>query len=214
MNIFNLLLIAHIMGGGISLLLGLYIMIAKKGDRVHKRIGSIYFYSMLLAAIVAIPMSYLHPNYFLFLISIFTIYILITGVRYLNKKKREDVTIIDWLLTIIMLFFALAFVSFGIFNIVKGAYFGTVFLVFGSIGLLFTWQDYINYRGKSAIKNYFLTTHLQRMIGSYVASVTAFLVVNNHVLPSMVAWLLPTIILIPLIVRWTRKYKVVTKKNP
>ena len=169
---------------------------------------------MLLAAIVAIPMSYLHPNYFLFLISIFTIYILITGVRYLNKKKREDVTIIDWLLTIIMLFFALAFVSFGIFNIVKGAYFGTVFLVFGSIGLLFTWQDYINYRGKSAIKNYFLTTHLQRMIGSYVASVTAFLVVNNHVLPSMVAWLLPTIILIPLIVRWTRKYKVVTKKNP
>lgn len=214
MEIFKLLLVAHIIGGGISLLLGLYIMLAKKGNRLHKRIGSIYFYSMLLAAVVAIPMCYLHPNYFLFLISIFTIYILITGVRYLKKKKVKNVKPLDWLLTIVMLIFSVAFVAFGIFNIVNGEYFGTVFLVFGSIGLFFSWQDYINFKGKSNIKNYFLTTHLQRMVGSYIASTTAFLVVNNKILPSILAWLLPTITLVPLIVRWTRKYKMLIKNRP
>ena len=212
MDIFKLLLGLHIIGASISLLLGLYLMFAKKGNSRHKKIGKVYFYALLTASVAAIPMSYLHPNYFLFLISIFTIYMLLTGVNYLNKKSTKNVNTTDWVLTIIMLLFAIAFIGFGIFNIVKGTYFGIVFIVFGSIGLLFSYQDYINFKGKSKIKNYFLTTHLQRMTGSYIASTTAFLVVNNKVLPSVLAWLLPTIIIVPLIVTWTRKYKV-EKKN-
>lgn len=137
---------------------------------------------------------------------------LITGIRYLNKNIEGTVTFIDWLLTIVMLLFALAFIVFGLFNLSSGKSFGVVFIVFGSIGLLFSCQDYINFKGKSAIKNYFLTTHLQRMVGSFIASTTAFLVVNNKILPSIIAWLLPTIILVPLIIFWTKKFKVV-KEN-
>ena len=187
-------------------------MFAKKGNTRHKKIGKVYFYSLLTASVAAIPMSYLHSNYFLFLISVFTIYILLSGVNYLNKKSLKSVNTTDWVLTIIMLLFAIALIAFGIFNIVKGNYFGIVLIVFGSIGLLFSYQDYINFKGKSKIKNYFLTTHLQRMTASYVASTTAFLVVNNKVLPSVLAWLLPTIILVPVIITWTRKYKI-EKKN-
>lgn len=213
MDFFKILLILHIIGGFTSLVLGLFIMLTKKGDKRYKFVGKIYFYAMLIAAIVAIPMSYLHPNYFLFLMSVFAIYMLLTGLRYLNKKKLDNITPVDWLLTITMLLFALAFILFGIINITKGNYFGVVFIVFGSIGLLFVYQDYSNFTGKSKIKNYFLTTHLQRMAGSYIASATAFLVVNNKILPSIIAWLLPTLILVPLIITWTRKYKVEKKSG-
>ena len=210
-DLFTILLIIHIAGGSVSLLLGLYILLSQKGNRVHRKTGTVYFYAMLTASLVALPMSYLHPNYFLFIIGVFTSYMLLTGKRYITKKTTEDVHGTDWLLTAVMLIFGLAFIFFGIFNIVKGVYFGTVFLVFGSISLLFVFQDWINFKGKSKIKNTFLTTHLQRMTGSYIASATAFVVVNNTILPGIVAWLLPGICLVPLIIIWTRKYKVVKK---
>lgn len=211
MSLFKILLAVHIMAGSISLLLGGYVLSMKKGTARHKKTGKLYFISMLSASIVALPMSYLHTNYFLFLISIFTLYMLLTGVRYLGKKSLADVRPIDWIFSSIIAVFGLLFASFGIFNIIKGNSFGSVFIVFGCIGLLFFYQDIINFRGKSGIKNFFLTTHLQRMIGSYVAATTAFLVVNNKVLPAVVAWLLPTIIIVPLIIKWTRKYKVLSK---
>lgn len=213
MDVFKTLLIAHILTGSISLLLGLYILTSKKGNSIHKKLGKAYFFSMLTNSLVAIPMTYLHPSYFLFLISIFTIYMLFTGLRYLNKKKLSDVNYLDWALTGVMLLFAITFIVLGAINIVKGNYFGTVFIVFGAIGLLFSYQDWLNFKGKSNIKNYFLTTHIQRMTGSYIAATTAFLVVNNTFLPSIVAWLLPTIAIAPLIVIWTKKYKLEKKST-
>ena len=212
MTLFQFLLTIHVAGGFTSLLLGLYVMIAKKGDTFHKKIGKIYFYALLSAAIVAIPMSYIHPNFFLFLISIFTIYMLLTGVRYLNKKDLSKVNHIDWAIAIVMLIFALIFIGLGIFYLTNGNNFGIVLVVFGAISLLFSYHDWRSFRGYSPIKNVYLTTHIQRMVGSYIASATAFLVVNNTFLPSVVAWLLPTVLVVPLIVIWTKKYKVMKNK--
>lgn len=208
MDIFKILLFVHIVGGSLSLLSGAYILLTRKGGKKHSRLGNVYFICMLTASLVALPMSYIHPNYFLFIIGVFTSYMLISGKRYQTKKTVAHVTAVDWILTLVMLVFGLLFVGFGAFNMYKSNYFGIVFLVFGSIGLLFVYQDKLNFTGKSPIENYGLTTHLQRMTGSYIASATAFLVVNNNILPSIIAWLLPTILLVPLIVSWTKKYKV------
>ncbi|CAN5697573.1 hypothetical protein BH11BAC3_BH11BAC3_23780 [soil metagenome] len=208
MDNFKALLILHIIGGSVSLLLGTFILARKKGDSVHRLTGNIYYYVMLITALVALPMSYLHTNYFLFIIAVFTSYMLVTGRRYIKKNGTTAISFVDWLLTLLMLIFALLFIALGIFNIVKGNIFGIVFIVFGSIGLLFVYQDYINFNKKSKVENFGLTTHLQRMIGSYVASATAFLVVNNKLLPGIIAWLLPTLIIVPLIIKWTRKYKI------
>jgi hypothetical protein len=133
---------------------------------------------------------------------------LLTGRRYLKKKKQEDVTTMDWLLTYTMLVFGSAFIIFGTYNLVKANYFGIVLLVFGSLSLLFVYQDYLNFKNKSTVKNFWLTTHIQRMIGSYIASVTAFLVVNNTILPGVIAWLLPTLLLVPFIIKWSRKHEI------
>jgi len=208
MDLFNILLIIHVTGGSISLLLGSYILSTKKGDQRHKKIGKVFFYTMLTSALVSLPMSYLHSNYFLFIIGVFTIYMVLSGKRYLAIKTPEQVSIYDWLLSAMMLIFGLLFILFGIIQLVKGVFFGVVFMVFGIIALSFVLQDYTNFRGKSKIKNTWLTSHLQRMTGSYIATSTAFLVVNNTILPPVLAWMMPTIILTPLIVIWSKKNEV------
>lgn len=207
-NLFKILLMLHIIGGSVSLLLGSYIMLVKKGNTQHKLLGNLFFYTMLIAALVALPMSYLHPNYFLFVIGSFTTYMLLSGKRYLGIKNTQDVTAMDWLLTGVMLLFSLGFVGLGVWNVVAGFYFGLVLLAFGLISLIFVYSDWQNYLGKSAFKNFGLSAHLQRMIGSYIASATAFLVVNNKFLPSIIAWLLPTLVLVPLIFKWSRRYSI------
>jgi uncharacterized membrane protein len=213
MNIFTVLLILHIIAGSISVLIGTFIVLTKKGDKRHKLFGNIYYFSLLITAIFALPMSYLHSNIFLFIIGVFTSYMILTGKRYLQIKKIEDVKKFDWVLSIVMILFGATFLVIGSKSIINGNTFGIVVLVFGMISVLFVYQDYVNYRGKSKVKNYWLTTHLQRMVGSFIASTTAFLVVNNTFLPGLVAWLLPTILLVPLIIVWSRKYQIYQPTN-
>lgn len=213
MTLFNFLLIIHIILGGTGLLLGTLVMFLKKGDKRHKFIGNIYFYAMLGTGIFAMVLAYLNLNQFLFITAVFTIYMILTGKRYLKKKKISDVTQLDWLLTITMLVFGIAFIGLGTNGIMKNNYFGFVLVVFGGLSLLFVYLDYRNFKGKSSIKNFWLTTHLQRMVGSYIAALTALIVVNNTLLPEILAWLLTTAILVPLISIWTRKYQVKINKN-
>jgi uncharacterized membrane protein len=208
MTLFKVLLYIHIVFGAISLFVGLFVLLTKKGNTRHKRIGNIYYYSMLTAALISFPMSYLHSDYFLFIVGVFTSYMLLTGRRYLKIKEISDVKTTDWILMLTMLFFGIAFIAFGIYKIMNHNSFGTVLLVFGGISCLFVWRDKRNFEGKSRYKNFWLVTHIQRMLGSYIATVTAFLVVNNKVLPDVLAWLLPTFLLVPLIVIWVKKYNI------
>lgn len=204
---YDILLIVHVICGGISLLLGLGILIQRKGSRLHRLVGTIYFITMLLAAFAALPMSYIKNNYFLFTIAVLTAYMVITGRSYIRKRKNPKATAFDWLMTVIIVLAGLSFMSFGIYQLSKENVFGTVYVCFSFAALFFGWQDVRNFLNKSPITNFWLTTHLQRMVGSYIASVTAFLVVNNRILPGVVAWLLPSVMLIPLILKWTWRYR-------
>ncbi len=205
MNLFNILLVAHIVCGGISLILGLFVLILRKGDYRHQIIGKFFFYCMLLAALIALPMSCLHPNYFLFIVAVFTSYMLLSGVRYLRIKDLNDVKLVDWMLSSAMFCFGVVFIVMGSAFLLKSNLFGVVLLVFGFISLIFVYQDYVNFKGKSSVQNFWLITHIQRMTVSYIASATAFLVVNNTYLPGILAWLFPTILLTPIIVVWSRR---------
>jgi uncharacterized membrane protein len=220
MNIsFKLLLIIHIAFGSIGLLTGLFNIIQKKGDKSHKIFGSVFYFSMLLAGFSSLMLSCLHPNYFLFMVGFFTLYMVGSGKRYIKHKQVEKRQIekIDWVISIIMLLAGLLFVGLGILSILKSNLFGLVFVTFGSLGLLFVWQDFLNFTNKTSIKNYWLIGHLQRMVGAFIASMTAFLVVNATYLPGtipgFVFWLLPTIIFTPLIIKWSKKYQVKVSKG-
>ncbi len=196
-----------------SLIAGLVVVLLPKGTRLHRRWGQVFFWSLLLSALIALPICYLHPSFFLALISIFTLYMLLTGVRALRLGPAQQPKPADWLLTGSIAVFGLVFSGLGAYQLFRGNMFGTVLVVFGIIGLLFARQDLHRFKGRAKVKNVFLTTHLQRLTGGYIASVTAFLVVNNRVLPGFVAWLLPTALLTPLIVKWSKKYAVPVRKS-
>jgi hypothetical protein len=207
MDFFKIMLIVHIIGGGTSLLVGLLILFFQKGDKRHVLFGNIFFWSMLCSSIISIPMSILHPNIFLMLIGIWTIYMLITGSRFLKINNSADVTKLEWVISLVMCIAAIVFIVIGVFRVAGGDTFGVVLVVFGIIGLLFVNNDIKAYRGKSKEINFGLMIHIQRMMGAFIASLTAFLVVNNTILPNIVAWLLPTLCLVPLIVYWIRKWR-------
>lgn len=210
--VFKIFLIIHIISGTTGLFAGTVNIIRKKGDNPHKVIGKIFFFSMITVGLSAISLSIMHLDYFLLIVGVFTIYMTATGERYLfltRLIRDQKPKSLDIVLTTFMALFGIVFLYFGISYLVKGETFGIVFIVFAAIGLRMVKTDIINYRGNAKQKSYWLIAHVQRMIGSYTAALTAFLVVNikssPSILPPLVIWLLPTAITLPIIFKWTKK---------
>jgi hypothetical protein len=84
-----------------------------------------------------------------------------------------------------------------------------VLLVFGVGTLFFSAEDLIAlYRKNSRSHFLWMYIHIGRMLGAYIATLTAFLVVNSEFFPSLlIAWLGPSAIGTPLIIYWIRRYK-------
>src|SRR6187402_3021155 len=156
-SLFTPLLILHVIAGSVGLITGTINLIRRKGDSLHRNIGKIFVNAMLLAGFSAIGLSLLHPNYFLTIVGVFTIYMVGTGYRYIRLRLSEvhnDPKALDWMLTYGMALAGLLFVGLGIKALVEGNMFGTVYFVFGFFGLLYVRADLINYRGKSKDRNY------------------------------------------------------------
>ena len=217
--LFKILLTLHIIGGTVGLTCGLINIIRKKGDKTHKLVGKGFLYGMLTAGFMSFVLSILHPNPFLFMVGILTVFSVGTGQRYLSLKELgngQKPLLIDWTLTIMMLLAGIVFVGMGINYLIKGENFGIVFIAFGALGLRNVYSDFNYYRGIIDYKNYWLIQHIGRMSGGFIASVTAVLVVNAKYfmfIPYPLLWLLPTIIISPLIASWVKKYKVRIKSQ-
>ena len=206
MHIFSIILGLHILGGSIGLVAGTIVLFLKKGDRKHKIIGTFFYLGMNLAGLCSFILAVMHPNRFLFIVGIFTLYMNLTARSYLKFKKKEAVVNFkDSIPTMGMLIASTFFVIDGIKTLTKDS-FGWVLLSFAFISLRFVLADYMFFKGKSKFSNQWLLSHLQRMIGTYIASITAFLVVNINFKPAFVIWLAPTVLLLPLIIYWSRKY--------
>lgn len=209
--LFKTFLALHIIAGTLGLITGTINIIGKKGGKIHFIVGRIFFYSMLTVSASAFVLSIIHPNYFLFIVGVFTLYLVSSATRYLRLKhliKGQQPKWIDWLLTYFMLAFGIAFIFFGLYHLVNKNMFGLVFIVFGGIGLKMVLTDFKNFKGKAAAANTWLMVHIQRMIAGYIAALTAFLVVNNQILPGYIAWLLPTLIFTPVIYYYCSKYRI------
>lgn len=202
----QILLFTHIIAGSIGLVSGSIILSLKKGVQYHKLLGKIFFFTMVVSMCCSLPISIKKSNLFLFIIAIWTLYMLITGLRALKKINIAKVDVWDWIISIIMMLFGVILAGYGVIAVIKGSSMGWVAVVFGAISLLFVLTDFRFYRAEGKYKNQFLIIHIQRMVGAYIASLTAFLVVNNTVLPNVVAWLLPTVVIVPLIIYWIKRW--------
>lgn len=212
------MLILHVISGFVSLLCGAVAIFTKKGKGVHIYAGRIYFWSMIAVAITALYLSVVYFLPFLFLVAIFSYYLTWTGFKSIHWKNNPLTGIVYWfdaivihlagLFGLIMILFALLSL-FGIHVHETISSLKIVLLVFGVGTSIFAWEDVmIFHKGNHGSRFLWMYMHIGRMLGAYIATFTAFLVVNGAFFPSpLIAWLGPTIIGTPLIFYWIRKYR-------
>ena len=193
-------LILHIIAGFTALLTGTAILILRKGGSIHRQAGLVFFIALIAVSFSAFALSLIHPNAFLFMIGAFTLYQGLSGYRAVKVRLRRTGT---WDLLITLL---------GACNAVAMCISGQVVLmVFGGISAYLVLSDVRLYsltlRHEPVPKPTWLKRHIGHMMGSYIATVTAFLVVNFSSSPlGMLVWFAPTAVVVPLILVWTRRF--------
>ena len=84
-------------------------------------------------------------------------------------------------------------------------------IIFGFIAISLGYTDFRGYRHKSAIGKQRIARHLTNMLAGTIAVITAVLVTNIYIEPVFILWILPTIVITPIIFWWNRKYTVSNK---
>jgi hypothetical protein len=155
-------------------------------------------------------MAIIKVNYFLFVVGVFSIYLTFTGYRSIKIMKGDRKEgLIDGLgmalSAILMIAITYQFLATTVFNPTG---FSMIILIFDGILIKLLLEDLkIFNKNKPLSKNQWLIRHISRMVPAYIATVTAFLVVNVSYQYPIVIWLAPTLLFVPVIVYNTRKYK-------
>lgn len=197
----GILLAIHIVSGFAALFIGVLAIILKKGNRQHRIYGMIFFVSMMLVCVTALSISAMTSNVFLFTVGVFTFTQVYFGKRAV-KNKIQKASLAD--LSVLLL---------GLMNVaIMAITLNVVLLVFATISLiqLFTQSKffYLVWSGKEIPSNTWLVQHVGLMLGSYIATLTAFLVVNlQFIKPEWLVWITPSILGGSLIAYFTGKIK-------
>ena len=194
----------HVIAGFSALLFGLIAIIAKKGRKVHTKTGLIFFYSMLFVAASGFLVSIIRSNQFLLYISLFTLFMNYAGYRSIQNKqiKPNKLDWIIWGVGAINSFFMIYSMN-------------IILMVFGGLSVFLVIQDFrlfiLTNKRKLIPKKTWLRRHIGMMMGTYIATSTAFLLVNvRDFEPAWIPWLTPTFVGAPLIFYFSRKF--VSKK--
>jgi uncharacterized membrane protein len=201
----NITLGLHVVSGFTALVTGLIAMAAKKGGKAHKLNGLIFFIAMLTVSVSALVVSVQRDNQFLLHIGLFALYQNVSGYRAIKNKSRKP-SWLDW-----------GIVAIGAIN---GAYMvatlNIVLAVFGGISLFLVVGDLNIYirlaRNLEIPKMAWLRQHIGMMMGTYIATSTAFLLVNlRDFQPYWIPWLAPTLLGVPFLLYMSRKHAPRTK---
>ena len=194
----------HAFFGGIALLAGFGSMIFQKGSTKHKQSGKLFSISMIISSLISLPIAWMpnHENIFLFLIGIFTIYLVLSGNRILRFKTKKEASFTDKLISGSLFISAIAMLTFGILYFLQNENAGILFLFFGTIAFVLSVRDFMFF--KKIDKKKVLPLHIGKISGAYIASVTAFLVAGIK-FQGIIYWIAPTIIGGVFILYWIKK---------
>jgi uncharacterized membrane protein len=206
----KILIYIHAFFGGIGLITGLLSIMVRKGKLHHRRYGKIFSYSMLISSLLSLMIAQLphHENLFLFLIGIFTIYMVLAGNRALTLKSTIK-SKADWMdksISGAMLVASAIMLVIGVIGLIQQISNSVLYVFFGAFGAFMSSRDFKTFKEFTEKKNAWLISHLGRMVGALIASFTAFLVAGLHI-GTITVWILPTIVGTVYIVYWNRKFK-------
>ena len=200
----DILLAIHILAGTIALLCAALAVSSEKGKKFHVLSGRTYFWCMVGIFLTAIPMSIINSNTFLFLIAIFSFYLAFAGMRF-AKNRKGIATTIDWIAVSLMILSGLGMWALAITYFISDNSQYTTLLVFGFIALALGYGDYRSHKNKAATGKERIAKHLTNMMAGTIAVITAVLVVNVNIEPIWIWWLLPTVVITPIISYWNKK---------
>ena len=200
----GILLSIHILAGSVALVSAALALSTEKGKKFHVLIGKAYFWSMVIIFLTALPMSIITGNVFLFLIAIFSFYLAFSGMRFAKNRTgvptRVDLIAVNFMFLSGVGMWILAI----IFFIDNESQFITL-TVFGFLALFLGYGDFQTFKDQTAIGKERIAKHLTNMMGATIAVVTAVLVVNPPTNPEWLWWILPTVLITPVIFWWNKK---------
>jgi uncharacterized membrane protein len=229
--IFNGLRILHIIGGFVALFVFWVPIVTKKGGKLHNRFGWIYVYGMIVVAISAFYMGFyrivIDPSaskelisfsWFLIFISILSsasAYYGLRVLRYKNRKKTHthplDLAFPSLLLT--------SGIGISIYGFVHEF---PLLSWFPIVGILLGMTQLVYWLQKPIRKMHWWFEHFSGMLACCISTITAFTVFGaprllNIKSVSIILWILPTIVITPLIIglgiHYSRKFNK-PKNNP
>ena len=200
----NIVLLIHILAGVGALISAAIAISARKGRRVHSLSGLTYFWCMALIFVTALIMAIAKGNIFLLLIGVFSFYMAFAGMRFAHNRTGIAHTV-DWLAIGLLILSGVGMLLLaGFFFIHNDSQYVTL-TVFGGIALGLGWSDFKSYRGGTARGKARIAKHIVNMLGGTIAVITAALVVNVNSEPVWLWWILPSLLIVPLIIWWQRK---------
>jgi len=170
---FPLMVLAHILAGGLSLLAGAAAMIAPKGGPVHRAAGKVFIGAMLAMAGSAVVRAaqHLETEVLNFWMGLLTLYLVVSGWRA-ARQRRPTRTAIDRGLPVMALVVAGGLLVLG----VRGGAFAGAAIVFGAVAVLAAIAD-VRWSIRSAPDNANrLVRHLWRVgLAMFIAVGSLFL---------------------------------------
>ena len=198
------LLPIHILAGTIALLAAAFAICSEKGKKIHITAGRTYYWGMAGIFLTALPMSIITSNVFLFLIAFFSFYLAFAGRRFAQNRKGIASTV-DWIAVGFMITAGLGMWVLAVFYSIENNSQYITLSVFGFIAIALGYTDFKTYKQQEATGKKRIARHLTNMLAGTIAVVTAVLVVNVDMEPQWLPWVLPTLLITPVIIYWNWK---------
>lgn len=207
----RILLLMHILAGTFALAVAPVAMIAKKGGKTHRLWGKFYVYAMFAVALTSLRVASYFGDFFLLAVAVFSSYLALSGWRVLRRKRPDrgdSPALVDWLASIGVILAGSVLIGMAIVQRESFGAFVPVLLVLGSLAALLGALDIRDFLFPRTDKTAWFFTHIGKMTGAYIATVTAFSSVNFHFIhPIWLRWLWPTAAGGALIYFWTTTYR-------
>lgn len=198
----------HILAGTVALFAGFGALVTTKGGWRHRQAGKVFLVSMGVVVATVFVLLAIDPTSFriiLSLIAIFSGYLAFSGYRALSRRRpTSPAHMIDWMAAGSVILACLGLGVWGVSWFLGGNSFGIVMAFFSVIGIAFGTMDGRSFRSDE--QGDWMVSHLQRMVGAFIATVSAVSAVNLTPVLGIMAWLWPTLLGIPLIAHWSNKY--------
>ena len=195
-----ILLAVHVAAGSVSLATAGVAMVTAKGGRWHVLAGRVYAVGMTVVFLTAVPLAVLVDSSFLFLIALFSFYLVCAGWRFARNRRRRAHPV-DWIAVSAIGITGLAMWGYAVVLALDGSSQWVTLVVFGGIALALGLADAKFHRDQPGGQRR-VARHLTNMMAGTIATITAVTVVNIDMDPVWVPWILPTAVITPLIVWW------------